>query len=73
MGRAQLVDKGFPLTSCGLCSGQGPLPLRVIRVRGEKGKEVMGSVTVTETISAFRARKGDYEKLREESKRSGLN
>lgn len=32
----------------------------------------MGSVTVSETISAFRARKGDYEKLREETKRPGL-
>lgn len=72
MGRAQLVDKGFPLVSCGLCSGQGPLPLRVMRVRGEKGNEVMGSVTVRD-FSAFRARKGDYEKLREETKRPGLN
>ena len=44
-----------------------------MRVRGEKGNEVMGSVTVRETISAFRARKGDYEKLREETKRPGLN
>ena len=32
-------------------------------MRGEKDKEDMGSVTVTEIISAFRTRKGDYEKL----------
>ena len=63
VGRAQLVDKGFPLASCGLCPGQGLLPLRVMRMRGEKDKEDMGSVTVTEIISAFRTRKGDYEKL----------
>lgn len=38
--------------------GQGCHPFRVTRTRGKKGKENVGSLAVTETISAFRTRKG---------------